>query len=670
MPTMRFIVRAGTDPVAGADRAMLAAMGMPAGGVISVGKTHVLVRPRRGGEASALSLGPQALANAGIQVGASVEANRALLSTAGRVVIEGETLPVEPRVLIQALQGRPATTGDTITIDARYLGGADPIDMRIADIEPGDAGLINHGSLVLSAADHARALVDGARPGAVEAPSDLPRPMAALLTGLEAELEILTGWLALLTSPQDLPKSWGLPEVAGVILEGPSGVGKTELVRTAADDAGAAFHEVSLDLVFKPERLLDLLEKAKNTTARPGVIYVDRLEAVTGEEGMVAFKSQVGAILRWFTDAVAETKGLACVLGVAAVSHLDDSIARSPLLPRTLTVPPPDLTRRRLMFEEGLRHVPTADIDHDQLAARSAGFSGSDIMAAIVHASAMVARSGEPVTQEGLLAAVEDTSPSLGSVPLGEMPSYGFDKVANLEEEKQRLTEAVIWPMTQPERFAEMGIEPPRGILLYGPPGTGKTFVIRALAHESGAAFFAVKGAELLDKYVGESERGVRDVFSRSRAAAPSIIFFDELDALAPVRGSSTTSVTDSVVAALLTELDGIGGRGDVVVIGATNRRDLIDPALIRSGRFEVHIHLGLPKTPGRRALLNISDVPFGDEVDLDELAEKTEGLSFADLTGLLREAALEVLRSGSDRRTVGWAELDKALERFRSTRS
>ncbi len=191
--------------------------------------------------------------------------------------------------------------------------------------------------------------------------------------------------------------------------------------------------------------------------------------------------------------------------------------------------------------------------------------------------------------------AIEETTPSLGTASLGEMPSYGFERVANLEEVKQRLTESVIWQMKEPERFTRLGIEPPRGILLYGPPGTGKTFVIRALAHESGAAFFPIKGAELLDKYVGESERAVREVFARARAVAPSILFFDEIDALAPVRGNSTNSVTDSVVAALLTELDGVADRGDVFAIGATNRRDLVDPALLRPGRLETHLFLGLP---------------------------------------------------------------------------
>ena len=397
------------------------------------------------------------------------------------------------------------------------------------------------------------------------------------------------------------------------------------------------------------------------------MIFVNRLEAVAGEEGMSPMRTQVAAIIRWFLDAVSDKPGVACVLGVSDASHLDETIVGSPLLPRTLTIPPPDLQRRTLLFEAALTKVPSGDIDFAQLASRSAGFSGSDILASVVHASTEVARSGKPVETASMIAAVEGTTPSLGSASLGEIPSYGFERVAGLENVKQRLTEAVIWPMTQPERFTQLGIEPPRGILLYGPPGTGKTFVIRALAHEAGAAFFPVKGAELLDKFVGESERGIREVFARARSAAPSILFFDEFDALAPIRGSSSTSVTDSVVATLLTEIDGFGGRGDVVVIGATNRRDLIDPALLRSGRFEVHVELGLPEVAGRRALLDIVDVPFANDVDLDRLAEAAEGLSFADITGLLREAALSTLRTDAKALEVTWAQIETALETFQT---
>jgi transitional endoplasmic reticulum ATPase len=421
--------------------------------------------------------------------------------------------------------------------------------------------------------------------------------------------------------------------------------------------------EIDLDVVFKPERLIDKLDAAIKTAVGPTVLFVDRLEAVAGDEGL--FRSQMAAIMRWFLDTVAGKPGLACVLGVSSAGALDAALTRSPLLPRHLSIPPPDANRRALLFEAALARVPTADLDYEQLAARTAGFSGADIMAAVVHASALVATNGGPVTPQLVGRAIEETTPSLGTVQPGEVPSYGFERVANLDDVKRRLTEAVIWPVTQPERFERLGIEPPRGLLLYGPPGTGKTFVIRALAHESGAAFFAVKGAELLDKYVGESERGVREVFARARAAAPSILFFDELDALAPVRGTSTTSVTDSVVAALLTEMDGVSDRGDVVVIGATNRRDLIDPALLRSGRFETHLELGLPGVEGRRALLGITDVPVADDVDLDDLARATDGLSFADLTGMLREAALNALRRDPSALAVTGEDLRLAIERI-----
>ncbi len=653
--------------MAGADRTLLAAMGMPGGGIISVGSTHVLVRPRETTEPTALLLGPQALANAGLSAGQGADAKRAILPTARRVVVEGDRLPLESRTLVHGLQGRPVSSGDEVTVDTAYGdGGGEPVEIRIAQVDPDPAATVGTATSFVSEDEALRAPAapEGApaarppRPGA-------PTTTEALLAGLETELEMLTGWFSLLTSPQDLPSAWGLPQVAGVIVEGPIGCGKSELVAVAAEAAGARVHEVSLDLVFKPERLLDLLEKAKGTLT-PAVVFVDRLEAVAGEEGLAPFRTQVSAILRWFLDAVAEKQGLACVLGVASVGHLDDTITRTPLLPRTLSIPPPDLNRRRLLLEAALARVPSDDLDFDRLAARSAGFSGADIIASVVHASAVVAHTNRKVTTELMVEALDGTSPSLGSVPMGELPSYGFERVANLTEVKQRLTEAVIWPITDPERFARMGIEPPRGILLHGPPGTGKTFVTRALAHESGAAFFPIKGAELLDKFVGESERGVREVFARARAAAPSILFFDEVDALAPVRGRSSTSVTDSVVAALLTEIDGVAERGDVAVIGATNRKDLIDPALLRAGRFEIHIELGLPGVDGRRALLALSDVPFAEGIDLGQLAQETEGLSFADLAGMLREAALTALRKDASALSVGWDEIEMAMRRFR----
>ncbi|NQV06772.1 AAA family ATPase [bacterium] len=662
---MRFTVRSGTDPIARADGTLLAAMGLPGGGVVRIGSSHVMVRPGDVPSTSDLLLGPRAADNCGVTTGLAVEAKRATLTRAHRVILDTDDLPLDARHLARSLQGTPVTTGDLVAADIAYgessEGDRDPV--RVLEVIPSGAGLVGSATVVATRGETPAALL-GHSEGEVE--GETPSTSDALLAGLEAEVDMMTGWLSLLTGPGNLPAAWGLPTVAGVLVEGPSGCGKSELVSVAAERVGATVKEVSLDLVFKPERLVDLLEKAVTQTVAPAVVFVDRLDSVAGEEGM--FRTQVAAIFRWFLDAIADKPRIAVVLGASSVGRLEPTIADSPLLPRTLSIPPPDLNRRRMLFQAALGRVPTdGEIDFDTLASRTAGFSGADVVAAVVNASAMAAGGGRKVTIDQLMTSVADTTPSLGSVPTGEIPSYGFEKVANLDDVKQRLTEAVIWPVTDPDRFSRLGIEPPGGLLLYGPPGTGKTFVIRALAHESGAAFFAIKGAELLDKYVGESERGVREVFARARAAAPAILFFDEIDAIAPVRGRSTTSVTDSVVAALLTEMDGIGERGDIVVIGATNRKDLIDPALLRAGRLESHIELGLPEPSARKAMLMISDVPYGDDVDLDDLAEATEGLSFADIGGMLREAALGALRRDAGALAVTWDDLSAALARYNS---
>jgi transitional endoplasmic reticulum ATPase len=669
---MRFIVRQGVDPVARADATLLKALGLPYGGVLKIGKTHVLVKSGETKDSTALHLGSVSMRNAGVGEGQAVDGTRAVLGH-GALVRLGSDPAVEAEVLQRAWQGRPLSAGDHVSIPASQAGTSETLEVRVLQVEPGGAGLVGPGTRFVFGDVEQPVPVVQPTSGESNIPSSPPSPTRsqALLAGLDNQRDLLTGWLSLLTSTADLPAAWGLPRVAGILLEGPQGCGKSELVAAAASEAGARVHEVSLDQVFKPEKLLDVLEAAIRLTTPPAVIFVDRLEAVSGDEGMAPFRTQMAAVLRWFLDSLAQKPGRACVIGCSSRAAIDPAIASSPLLPRSLTIPPPDLNRRQLLFAAALARVPTRDIDYPTLAGRSAGFSGTDVVAAVIQASTRLARTpGAYLTTDDLIEAIRDTTPSLGSLSLGEMPNYGFDKVANLDEVKQRLVEAVVWPITDPDRFKSMGIDPPRGILLYGPPGTGKTFVVRALAHEAGSAFFPVKGAELLDKYVGESERAVRELFSRARAAAPAIIFFDEIDALAPVRGRSTTTVTDSVVAALLTEMDGITERGNVAVVGATNRADLIDPALLRAGRFETQIEIGLPDLSARKALIELSDVPFADDIDTTKLAEVTEGMSMADLTGVLRESALGALRADSKARKVEWEHLISAIKRWQSSQA
>ncbi len=672
---MRFIVRAGTDPVARADATMLKTLGLPYGGMAKIGPTHALIQGGSMGEPTAISLGPRTQANAGVQPGDSVEVSRAVLGPAALVVLDVDEMPTRAMTLADGRQGWPVSVGDLVDLP-------DGSAVAVVAVRPGDAGTIGPATRFAGKSDPVPVDIEedpqspaaSATPETGQGDPGDPRPEAgpaaptedqALLAGLEVQRDLLTGWLTLLTSPADLPTVWGLPHVAGVWIEAPPGCGRTELVRASAGDVPVRVEDVSLEKVFKPDRLLDVLQGALAKAGERAVLFIDRVELLTGEDALSNFRTQFGAVFRWFLDSAAERGGLAVVMGTSSLSSIDPGLAKNPLLPRSLSIPPPDLRRRKLLFQAALAGVPTTEMDHDTLAARSAGFSGTDIVAAVLHASAYLARHGGTLDTEEVVTAIRETTPSLGSASMGDIPAYGFERVADLTEVKQRLTEAVIWPITDPTRFHTLGIEPPRGILLFGPPGTGKTFVVRAVAHEAGAAFFPIKGAELLDKYVGESERGVRDVFARARLASPSIIFFDELDALAPVRGRSTTSVTDSVVAAMLTELDGVSERGDVAVIGATNRVDLIDPALLRSGRFETHIELGLPNEEARRALLDISDVPFAPDVDPDRLAGLCEGLSFADMTGLLREAALTALRRDVRAHAVAWDDLLTARRRF-----
>jgi transitional endoplasmic reticulum ATPase len=419
----------------------------------------------------------------------------------------------------------------------------------------------------------------------------------------------------------------------------------------------------------------------------------DRLQSVSSavatvrDGGGVLLISDVDALLPSTAEPVAtmiltELRAAVATPGVAfiATSAIPDGVdvrLRAPdLCDRELGLSLPDGSSRKALLEVLLRGVPANDLDLDEIGGKTPGFVVADLAAlvreAALRAAARASSDGQPpaLTQEDLTGALGVIRPlSRSATEEVSVGSVTLDDVGDMVETKQALTEAVLWPLQHPDSFARLGIEPPRGVLLYGPPGCGKTFVVRALASTGRLSVHAVKGAELMDKWVGSSEKAVRELFRRARDSAPSLVFLDEIDALAPRRGQSFDSgVTDRVVAALLTELDGINPLRDVVVLGATNRADLIDPALLRPGRLEKLVFVEPPDAEARKEILRTAGkaIPLSADVNLDALAGELDGYSAADCVALLREAALTAMRRSIDTTDVTAADVAKARETVR----
>jgi len=381
-------------------------------------------------------------------------------------------------------------------------------------------------------------------------------------------------------------------------------------------------------------------------------------------------------------------RGKVIVIGATnRVDSIDPALRRPGRFDREIVIDVPDRKGRKEILEIHTRGMPKSkDVDIDHLADVTYGFVGADLAALAREAAMNALRRYLPeidpdkpiptevlqkmeVVMDDFKDALHSIEPSALREVMIEIPKVKWEDVGGLDTVKKRLKEAVEWPLTNPEMFKKMGIRPPRGILLYGPPGTGKTLLAKAIANESNANFLSIKGPEVFSKWVGESEKALRNLFKKAKQSSPSIIFLDEIDALAPKRGMyEGTRVTDTVVNQLLTSMDGVESMDDVVVIGATNRPDIIDPSFLRPGRFDELILVGQPDKKAREEIykIHMKGMPIGKDVDVSELADMSEGYAGADIEAICREAAMTALRENSEAKEVKREHFMKAFETVR----
>ena len=575
------------------------------------------------------------------------------------------------------LGGQPVTEGQNVQLPLGFgfMGGqSQAVPLKIAGTAPSGTVVVTDTTEIEIAEKPAEEIVSGAGAGGETGADGAPDVTYEDIGGLDDELEQVREMIELPMRHPELFKRLGIDPPKGVLLHGPPGTGKTLIAKAVANEIDASFHTISGPEIMSKyygeseEQLRDVFEEA--TESAPAIVFMDELDSIAPkrEEAGGDVERRVVAQLLSLMDGL-EERGEVVVIGATnRVDAIDPALRRGGRFDREIEVGVPDRDGRKEILQVHTRNMPLADgIDLDAYAENTHGFVGADLESLAKESAMHALRRIRPqldlesdeidadvlnsiqVTENDLKQALKGIEPSALREVFVEVPDVTWDEVGGLETTKERLRETIQWPLEYPEVFDQLDMAAAKGVLMYGPPGTGKTLLAKAVANESESNFISIKGPELLNKFVGESEKGVREVFSKARENAPTIVFFDEIDSIATERGGGTTDsgVGERVVSQLLTELDGLEALEDVVVIATTNRPDLIDSALLRPGRLDRHVHVPVPDEDARRKILDVhtEHKPLADDVDLAAIARRTEGYVGADLEAVAREASMSASR-------------------------
>ncbi len=607
--------------------------------------------------------------NSGIAIGDTIAVRKIKAVAAEKVVVAPlEAIPpIDERYLADALESVPLIKGDNVMVP--YFGGR--LTFQVIGVTPAADAVLVTQKTVFHIAEKGETL------------RGVPQVTYEDIGGLTDEIKKVREMIELPLRHPEIFEKLGIEAPKGVLLYGPPGTGKTLLAKAVANESNAHFISISGPEIMSKfygeseARLREIFKEAREKA--PSIIFVDEIDSIAPKREEVTGEVERRVVSQMFSlmDGL-EARGKVIVISATnRPNAIDPALRRPGRFDREIEIKVPDKKGRKDILAIHTRNMPLADdVQLDKVAGVSHGYVGADLEYLCKEAAMKCLRrllpelnledeKIPPETLDKLVVNAEDYQKALIEVtPSGmrevfiENPDIKWEKVGGLTEVKRELQEAVEWPMKYPVLYDKLGHRMPRGILLHGPSGTGKTLLAKAVATESEANFVSVRGPELLSKWVGESERGIREIFRRARQASPCVIFFDEIDSIAPIRGAGgETAVTERVVSQLLTELDGMENMHGVVVLAATNRADMIDPALLRPGRFDKIIQIPLPDKESRKSILeiNVKEIPVVKDskeagyVDIEKIAEMTDGMSGADVASIANTAVSLVIHEFLD---------------------